>query len=233
MCGRFTLRDPAKAYAAFLRRQLASLPPPRFNIGPGQRLSVIKAGEGGAREAEELLWGFIPGWSKPEQKPAPIVNARAESVARKAAFRDAFRRRRCIVPADGFYEWRTVEGRKRPHFFRLRHDRPFALAALWEEWRPPGEQPLRTFCLVTTDANSLLGEIHDRMPVILDEAGAARWLEISPGEPAEDLSPLLRPFPSEEMEGAPVSPWMNKVDHEGPRCLEPPADEEPEQLPLL
>lgn len=233
MCGRFTLRDPIQAYRAFLRRQAAQLPEPKFNVAPGQMIPVIRMGENGQREVEELLWGLIPSWAKPDKKPAPIVNARAETAPDKPAFREAFRRRRCLVPADGFYEWRTANSRKVPYFFRLRGDKPFAFAAIWEEWRPKPDESARTFCLLTTDANPLLARIHDRMPVILNEDGAALWLQSPPDEAVKELAPLLRPFPAEEMEGTPVDPWVNKVDHEGPRCIEPRGDDEPEQLSLL
>lgn len=233
MCGRFTLRDPGKAYAAFLRRQASGLPGPRFNIAPGQVIPVIKPGANDQREVEELFWGLIPSWSKPGQKPAPLVNARAETASDKPAFREAFRHRRCIVPADGFYEWGTIGNRKVPHFFRLHGDRPFALAALWEEWRPIPGETLKTFCLLTTTANALVAPIHDRMPVIFDARGAADWLESSPDASTEELHSLLQPYPPDEMEGLAVNPLVNHVAHEGHRCLEPWVDDQPEQLSLL
>jgi putative SOS response-associated peptidase YedK len=232
MCGRFTLRDPAKAYQAFLRRQVTDLPEPRFNVAPGQKLPVIRPATGGGREIEELFWGFVPPWVDPGEKPSPIINARSETAPAKPAFREAFRRRRCIVPADGFYEWRREGGGKAPYFFRLHNDRPFALAALWEEWHPRAGETVQTFCLLTTGANALLAPIHDRMPVMLDEAGAARWLEISREERPADLAPLMQPFPDGAMESQAVNSWVNTAGHEGPRCLEPP-DQEPRQLSLL
>lgn len=228
MCGRFTLRDPVNAYAAFLRRQATGLPGPRFNIAPGQVLPVIRIGQTGKLQVENFFWGL---------RSAPrlgfIVNARAETASHKPVFRDSFRKRRCILPADGFYEWRTANSRKIPYFFRLRGDKPFAFAAIWNDRRPSEKESVATFCLLTTEANSLLARIHDRMPVILNEEGAARWLRAPAEKAATELPPLLRPFPAEEMESTPVDPWVNKVDHDDTRCLEPREDDAPEQLSLL
>jgi putative SOS response-associated peptidase YedK len=233
MCGRFTLRNPAQVYAAYLRRAGVGAGGPRFNVAPGQRVEVVRGEPGGDWETEELVWGFIPRWTRPEAKPIPLINARSESVADKPAFRDAFRYRRCLVPADGFYEWRRENSRKWPYFFRLRGDQPFALAALWEEWWSASGESVRSFCLLTTEANSVLAPIHDRMPVMLDPAGAVRWLETSPAEAGARLTPLLRPFPPDAMEVIAVSPWVNKADHEGPRCLEPREGGAAEQMSLL
>lgn len=228
MCGRFTLRDPVKAYAAFLRREVSGLPGPRFNIAPGQMLPIIRRGQTGQLQVEDLFWGL-----RTTHRPGSIVNSRAETAPHKPAFRESFRRRRCILPADGFYEWRTANSRKIPYFFRLRADKPFAFAAIWNEGQPTRSAEVGTFCLLTTAANSLLAPIHDRMPVMLTEGGAARWLQTPAEKAATELKALLHPFPPGEMESNPVDPWVNKVGHEGPRCIEPREDDEPEQLALL
>lgn len=234
MCGRFTLINAARAYEAYLRRKAGVLLEPRYNIAPGQKIGVVLRGEGGERVLEEFLWGFTPKWTPPGERGPSIVNARSETVATKPAFREAFRRRRCLVPADGFYEWRREPGRRQPYFFRLRGERPFAFAALWEEWRPDaGREGIRTCCLLTTNANAMLEKIHHRMPVILDEEAARHWLDAPADAAPSELGEWLRPFPSEEMESRAANPWVNKAGHEGPRCLEPPPEEQTEQLPLL
>lgn len=229
MCGRITLREPRRAIAAFLGREVPELPSPRFNIGPGQEELVIRASatEPGGRELNRLFWGFVPSWSR-EEKPPPIINARAETIATKPSFREAFRHRRCLVPADGFYEWKRRDRKRLPFLFTLTGDAPFALAAIWETWTH-GDTRRDGFCLLTTGPNSLMEPVHDRMPILLDEEGARRWLE---AEPTADLTDLLRPFPAERMTARPVSSFVNKIGHEGPQCIEPFEDGE-EQLSLF
>jgi putative SOS response-associated peptidase YedK len=149
-----------------------------------------------------------------------MINARAETVAEKPAYRAAFRRRRCLVLADGFYEWQRLDGKKRPYFIHLRSDRPFAFAGLWEHWQGPAEETLQSCALVTTEANDLMRPIHDRMPVILPEDDYARWLDPSLDAP-ESLLPLLRPYPSEAMDAYRVSTYVNSPTHDAPLCVQP------------
>ena len=229
MCGRITLRHPNRAILAFLREATGEVPVPGFNLGPGTERLIVrrKNGNGSGREAVFLRWGFVPAWSR-EEKPAGIVNARAETVAEKPSFREAFRKRRCLVPADGFYEWRREEGRRQPFFFSLPEDRPFALAGIWEERRREDEVS-QTFCLLTTEANELMAPIHDRMPAMLDEAAAEIWLG---AESERNAAEVLRAFPSERMVVRPVSSFVNKIGNEGPDCLTPPEDSR-EQLSLF
>lgn len=233
MCGRYTLRAPGKAFAAVLRRQVAELALARFNVAPGEILPVVVQTEEGIRQLRSFLWGLVPGWTRPGEKASPIVNARAETVQAKPAFRQPFRQRRCAVPADGFYEWRTEGGKKRPFFFRLKEDEPFAFAAIWEEWQQPDGGAIPSFCLLTTEANAVLAPVHHRMPVMLDQAGVDRWLGAAAAESEATLAPLLRPFPPERMEAVAVNPWVNRAGNEGPRCLEPWEGDEKEQLSLF
>lgn len=228
MCGRYTLRDPERAVVIYLGRKRSKNPPPRFNIGPGREQLVVRASSGdpGNREAAWLTWGFVPSWSR-EERPKPIINARAETVASKPSFRDAFRRRRCLVPADGFYEWKRTGQMRQPFLFCLRDDHPFAFAGIWEEPRGETAAPAN-FCLLTTGPNALMESIHNRMPVILDEEGAGQWLE---GE--GEVRHLLRPFPAKRMTARPVSSFVNKIQNEGPECLAAPDDDDRGQLSLF
>jgi putative SOS response-associated peptidase YedK len=165
-----------------------------------------------------MHWGLVPSWAKDRWAGSRMINARAETIAQKPAYRAAFRRRRCLVLADGFYEWQRLDGKKRPYFIHLRSDRPFAFAGLWEHWQGP-EEELQSCALVTTEANDLMRPIHDRMPVILPEADYARWLDPSLDEP-ESLLPLLRSYPSEAMAAYRVSTYVNSPTHDAPACVE-------------
>ncbi len=149
-----------------------------------------------------------------------MINARAETAAEKPAFRSAMRRRRCLVVADGFYEWRRAGRTKQPYFIRLHEDRPFGFAGLWEAWEGPGHAALETCTVLTTAANDLVRPLHDRMPVILAPEAYAAWLDPEVEDPRR-LTPLLAPYPSETMEAYPVSPLVNNAAHQSPRCIEP------------
>ena len=228
MCGRFSRGQDQEAIEA--RFELAPGGPPApasYNIAPGQDVPVVVAGTGG-RELRLLRWGLTPSWAKdPGGGPRPI-NARAETAASKPAFRFALKRRRCLVPADGFYEWRAGgKGRpKQPYFFQLKDGGLFALAGLWEVWRPPeGEGgELVSFAILTTRANDLVGEIHERMPVILDPGNEAAWLEMGEKDPAE-LETLMAPYPTEKMQAHPVSPRVNFINVNEPGLIEPVPEE--------
>lgn len=223
MCGRFTQKTPplelAKAF------ELAETPPdlgPRYNIAPSLDVLVV-ANREGPRLAEPMRWGLVPYWATDPGIGNKLANARCETLAEKPSFREALRRRRCLVLADGFYEWRS-EGRvKSPYWFHLADERPFALAGIWETWRPkdqPDAERLLSCCLITTDANAVVGDVHDRMPVILHPDDYARWLQPEPVA-AVDLQPLLRPFADAALVATPVSRFVNDARNEGPRCLEP------------
>jgi putative SOS response-associated peptidase YedK len=187
--------------------------PPRYNVAPSQAVPVVRADGRGGRELVEMRWGFVPHWSR-DPKPAALVNARAETAAEKPAFRDAFRRRRCLVPADGFYEWEHVGRRKQPYHFRRAGGGLIAFAAVWDTWASPGG-PVDGFAVLTTDANEVVRPLHDRMPAILDPDHFAAWLDPREYRPAA-LLPLLTPYPAAGLEWWPVSDRVNAVTVEEP-----------------
>ena len=221
MCGRFTLTDPDQDLA--VQFNLPDIPAlePRYNIAPTQQVAAVRvAAEGAVRELALLRWGLVPFWAKDPDIGARLINARAETVAEKPAFRDAFKRRRCLVVADGFYEWQKQEGRKQPFYIRLREGRPFAFAGLWERWRGPDESIVESCTLLTTGPNELMEPLHNRMPVILRPQDYTLWLD--PGvQRADLLQPLLVPYPAEEMHAYPVSRRVNSPDNDDPQCIEP------------
>ena len=222
MCGRFTLRSPANILVEQFR--LATVPQlaPRFNIAPTQPVAVVRQPPGGQQRQLSLLrWGLIPAWAADPSHGPQWINARAESVAEKPAFRSAFKRRRCLVPADGYYEWQKIGPRKQPHYIRLRDGRPFAFAGLWEAWRGREGQespPLETCAIITTQSNELTRPIHDRMPVILDCEDYELWLDPQIQDPRQ-LQGFLRPYDSARMAADPVSTYVNSVRHDDPQCI--------------
>lgn len=223
MCGRFTLRAPASVVAA--QFGLFEMPPfaPRFNIAPTQPVAVVRCAAGelaSQRELTWLRWGLIPSWAKDPAIGNRMINARAETVSEKPAYRTAFRRRRCLVVADGFYEWQRSGGRKQPFFIRMRDDRPFAFAGLWESWQGRKEGPVESCTLLTTAPNELLEPIHNRMPVILGSGDYQQWLDSAVQEP-EPLELLLRPFPAGGMVADPVNTYVNSPSRDDPRCIDP------------
>jgi putative SOS response-associated peptidase YedK len=171
------------------------------------------------REAVFLKWGLVPRWAKDPAVGNKLFNARSETVTEKPSFREAFARRRCLVPMEGFYEWARRGDSKRPFYFHMRDGEPFAVAGLWERWEG-GDEPLETCTLLTTEASALLAPYHDRMPVILKPEDYDLWLDAE--ERREDvLLPLLRPYPREEMAAYAVSPLVNSPSNDSPRCIEP------------
>ncbi len=221
MCGRFTLRTPASELAEIFEVEARPNLAARYNIAPSQDILVTRAagGEGAKREFAMLRWGLVPHWAKDPAIGNRMINARAETVADKPSFRDSYRRRRCLVPADGFYEWRkSPDGAKQPYHIRLSGDAPFAIAGLWDSWRAPDGDFLETCSLITTEANSIIEPIHHRMPVILPRDAYHRWLD---GQSTPDaLGALLRPYPSDDLAAFAVSPWVNNARHDDEACLE-------------
>ena len=219
MCGRFTLTaspDDLKARFGVDPGDLDVTP--RYNVAPTDNvLTVVNRGQ---VRAQMMRWGLIPFWAKDAKIGSRMINARAESVVEKSAFREAFQRRRCLVVADGFYEWRK-EGKLRvPMRVILNSSEVFGFAGLWETWKAPDGELVRSCTIVTTVANSLLAPVHDRMPVILSREAEACWLDTSVTDTAE-LRELLLPYPSSEMHVYEVSPVVNKVDNDTPECIIP------------
>lgn len=220
MCGRYLLRTPAEILAQLFGIDEVAPLEPRFNAAPTQTMPVVRVGADSRRHLDRLRWGLVPSWSKDASGAARMINARGETVAEKPAFRSAFRRRRCLVPADGFYEWKKVGSAKQPVLIRARSGGPLVLAGLWESWAPATGEPWETFTIVTTEANRVLREVHDRMPVVLAPEDFSLWLDPEVREP-EALVPLLVPAPSERFEWVPVSRRVNNVRNDDPGCAEP------------
>jgi len=238
MCGRFTLRTPATVLIEHFDldvrgdRQLP-LFEPRYNIAPTQEILIVRSDPAdGRRRAHMMRWGLIPSWSSGEKGGSgpPMINARCETLAEKPMFRSAVRRRRCLIPVDGFYEWQQsasgARGKKQPYFIHRPDDGPFAFAGLWETWaQQSGSSPeadrlkIDSCTIVTTEANSTLSALHERMPVVLAPCDYAMWLDPAVEEPAA-LKHLLAPCGEEELMADPVSTHVNKVANDDPRCVE-------------
>jgi len=221
MCGRFT-----QAQIAELDREvfkLLSVPPlpARYNIAPSQDAAAVREGaKTGNRSIEPLRWGLVPYWAKDPTIGNRLINARGETLTEKPAFKAPFRHRRCLIPADGFYEWQKTGSRKQPHFIRRADGGIFALAGLWERWSDTVHEPIQTFTIITTQPNALLEPIHNRMPVILPEARYDEWLDPDNHDLAS-LQALLQPYPASEMDAYPVSTYVNTPHNEGPECVRP------------
>jgi putative SOS response-associated peptidase YedK len=224
MCGRFSLRARAAEMLAEYFDLMDVTPlAARYNIAPSQPVPVIRLQPDLANPKRELVlmrWGLIPSWAKDAAIGNRMINARAESLAEKPAFRAAVRRRRCLVAADGFYEWQGTGRSKQPYFIHFRDDRPFAFAGLWESWEGPNHSAVESCTIITIEASRLVRPIHDRMPVILPPEVYHYWLDPSL-EKYEDIAVLLVPFFSEEMEAYPVSTLVNSPTHDKPECTNP------------
>ena len=218
MCGRFTLRTPARDLVEVFELLREPELSPRYNIAPTQRVAVVRQ-SGKDRELGVMRWGLVPSWSKDPKAGPPLINARAETVATKPSFRTAFKHRRCLIPADGFYEWQKTDSKtKIPHYIRMAKDRPFAFAGLWETWHGNDGSALDSCTIVTTDANDLMRPLHDRMPVILPEENFAQWLDPK-NENAPELETLLRPYSPAEMTAFPISTLVNSPRNDCPECI--------------
>ena len=222
MCGRYTQMMSWSEMVELYRITdgAAVNLPPRYNVAPTQDVLVVRAPAGGGRELVLVRWGLVPSWAKDIEVGARMINARAETVAEKPSFRAAFRSRRCLIPADGFYEWqKRPRGPKQPFRITLEGGAPFALAGLWERWdKAPDGRPLESCAIVTIEANAYLRPIHVRMPVILDAGDYDAWLE--PTTPPEAVGGLLRPYGG-AMEAYPVSTRVNSPMNDDAGCVEP------------
>lgn len=221
MCGRYELHTPmediARRFDAHTTDEASALPP-RYNIAPSLRVAVVRETTRG-RFLEAMSWGLVPAWVKEVSRVRPI-NARAETLFDKPMFRAAIRRRRCLVPADGFYEWQAGPGRKQPFRIGMVDGAPFAMGGIWEYWARPGQQPLVSCAIVVTGANELVAAIHERMPVIIGPEDYARWLDPASMNQAQ-IEALLAPYPAELMRAQPVSTLVNDVNNDGPALVEP------------
>lgn len=221
MCGRYTLTASPDVIAELFDLEEPLLFKPRYNIAPTQSVAVIRLDpEARRRETPLLRWGLIPSWAKDPRIGNQMINAKAETVATKPSFRSAFRKRRCLIPADGFYEWQQQGKQKQPMLIRLRDRRPFAFAGLWERWEPKEGEPVESCTIITTEPNTLMQPIHNRMPVILAPQDYEKWLDLAV-EQIDPLQALLRPYLAEEMEAYAVSKMVNNPRFDLPQCLEP------------
>jgi putative SOS response-associated peptidase YedK len=223
MCGRYAIYGPIsranRDSIEFLGEEIAFQP--TYNAALTQNLPVLRATPGGGPKLGLLRWGLVPSWARDPAIGARMINARSETVAEKPAFRAAFRRRRCLVPMCGFYEWQKSAGRKVPHYARLLNAEVFAAAGLHEHWPGrDGADPIESYTILTTAANEMMRALHDRMPVILHECDYEAWLDPD-NDDTEALATLLAPFPAEEMRAHPVSTRVNNARNDGPALIEP------------
>lgn len=222
MCGRYALHSNPDVIA--LQFGLESVPPfeVRYNVCPGGPILIVREDKARRRRADLYRWGLIPGWAKDAAIGNRLVNARAETITEKPAFRSAFRAWRCLVPASGYYEWKTVAGRKYPYYVQPKDEPLFALAGLTEAWKGP-DGVVRSVSLITTPPNALLAGIHDRMPVIVPPERYAEWLDPQNRDP-QRLKGFLSPYAEERMEARPVSPAVSNPRNEGRQLIEPLAE---------
>jgi putative SOS response-associated peptidase YedK len=221
MCGRYTLTTPAPKLAEHFQLDTVPNLTPRYNIAPTQLVAIVRAVPPGKRELTLARWGLVPSWAADVKIGNRLLNARAETVADKPAFRNAFRGRRCLIPADGFYEWQPLAGRKKqPYHIRLKDAEPFALAGLWERWTSPDGSPLESCTILTTEANDLARPIHDRMPVILPPEAYDLWLDLGMRD-VHLLQTCMRPYLAEAMVAVPVGPGVGNARFDDPQCLTP------------
>jgi putative SOS response-associated peptidase YedK len=219
MCGRYAIIQPP-AELAKLFGAIGALPnfPQRFNAAPSQMLPIVRRTEAEGRELILARWGLIPSWSKGINPQYSMINARAETIKSKPSYREAFHHRRCLVPASGFFEWRTERKIKQPHYFSLRSGAAFSFAGLWERWNGGESGPIDSFTVIVTDANSCVSPIHRRMPVLVSSDDYGRWL----GEGQTDLpEDLLKPYPAPDMQVWPVSRIVNSALNDQPEMIEP------------
>jgi putative SOS response-associated peptidase YedK len=220
MCARYTLYHSTAEIAAFFGvTQVEFDYGPRYNIAPTQYVPIVRS-EPAGRSLSLVKWGLIPSWAKDESIGQKLINARAETIDEKPSFRAAFNRRRCLIPADGFYEWALEGGAKQPYRFHLQDDDVFAFAGLWDEWIHPDGSPIETCTIITVPSNDAIAPIHSRMPAILRRGDEAHWLDNRFGNPS-DLFALLAPYPSNAIESTRVSRAVNRPTSDTPALITP------------
>jgi putative SOS response-associated peptidase YedK len=221
MCGRFSQATPVEELADLFSLAAAPRLKPRYNIAPSQPVAAIRLSPGdGWRRLDLMHWGLIPAWVKDPPKARQPINAKAETVAELPSFRVAFRQRRCLIHADGFYEWQKQGRYKQPVYICMKTRAPFAFAGLWEHWEKPDQEPMDSCVLLTTEPNELLAQVHNRMPVILGPNDYDLWLDLDMQQ-VDRLKPLLRPYPPEQMMYFPVSLRVNNPRNDDALCVEP------------
>jgi putative SOS response-associated peptidase YedK len=217
MCGRYTqTASPENLIFRFGLDETAFAPPPRFNLAPGQEAPIVV--NEGKKILRKMQWGLVPSWAKDPSIGSRMINARAETLLEKPSFRRLIGKKRCLVLADGFYEWKKIHQGKVPMRFVLKNGEPFAFAGLWDVWSKPDGSKIQSFTIITTAANSLLKTVHERMPVILKDVDEDKWLDFDLNDPPSLMS-LLRPFDSECMEGYEVSTLVNSPKNDSPQCV--------------
>jgi putative SOS response-associated peptidase YedK len=221
MCGRFTLSKSPTAIEKEFSVEISPQIEPQYNIYPTQMVGTILHNiEKNERQFRKLRWGLIPSWAKDINIGSKMINARAESVAEKPSFRAAFKRRRCLIIVDGFYEWQMQGNKKQPYYIRMEDGRPFAFAGLWEHWESPGGEKIYSCTIVTTEPNELMKSIHERMPVIIAPEDYHIWLDTQ-GQDSESIKQLLRPYSAKEMIAYPVGSLVNNPRYNHADCLMP------------
>jgi putative SOS response-associated peptidase YedK len=218
MCGRFTVTSAPETIRALFRYPEQPNFPPRYNVAPTQPIAVVRLQEG-KRQFALMRWGLLPSWVKDPKAFSLLINARGESVLDKPAFSNAMKRRRCLIPADGFYEWQATGGRKQPYHVRAKSGAPLAFAGLWETWTGPNGEELDTAAIITTTANRTLAPIHARMPVIVPEEAFDLWLNCAEVD-AETAAALIVPAPDDLLEAYEISTAVNRVANDNPKVLE-------------
>lgn len=220
MCTRYSLTSPPEAVRSYFGVGNGPEFPPRYNIAPTQPVIILRLDYKGERELTLVRWGLVPSWVRKPAEFTTLVNARAESAAEKPSFRAALRHRRCIVPADGFYEWMGKPGARRPHLVRLKEGGPMALAGLYEHWLGADGSEFESMAILTVPANRALSALHDRMPLVLAPDAFSQWLDCRSGT-AVDILPLLQPAPEHLLEIIEVSPLVNNHRNDGPEVQQP------------
>jgi putative SOS response-associated peptidase YedK len=219
MCGRYTIRASKESLARLFGLDEFPEFQPRYNVAPTQAVPVVRINQqSGAREAALVRWGLIPSWADDPKIGNRMINARAETAASKPAFRGPFRTRRCLIPADGFYEWKKISSKKQPYYITMKDGQPFAFAGLWDAWDKEGEK-IESFTILTTSANELLVDLHDRMPVIVNAHDYELWLTPNVKD-LDSVQALLQPYSSNAMATQPVSPWVNSPRNDDRKCVE-------------
>lgn len=220
MCGRFTLTQSAEKITEFFGLSEVPELAPRYNIAPSQLIAAIMQDkENQENKLKWMRWGLIPSWAKDTKIGYKLINARSETLTEKPSFRNAFKRRRCLIIADGFYEWQKQEKHKQPYYIQLRDKQPFAFAGLWETWQPEDGEAIISCTIITTEANAVMQPIHNRMPVILSPDVYEQWLDPT-FDQSNALLESLKPYDS-EMIATPVSNVVNNPVHDQPECVEP------------